>query len=67
MAENKTLIYHPLVHRDLVNMKEIIKSVLDRHKDSQVNLASEVAREKIASEIERALSSYGKYTIMSSR
>ena len=48
-------------------MKEIIKSVLDRHKDSQVNLASEVAREKIASEIERALSSYGKYTIMSSR
>ena len=25
MAENKTLIYHPLVHRDLVNMKEVIK------------------------------------------
>ena len=30
-------------------MKKIIKSVLDRHKDDQVNLGSEVAREKLAS------------------
>ena len=47
-------------------MKKIIKSVLDKHKDNQINLGSEVAREHLASEIERALSSYGKYTIMSS-
>ncbi len=47
-------------------MKKIIKSVLDKHKDSQINLGSEVAREEIASEIERALSSCGQYTIMSS-
>ena len=47
-------------------MKKIIKSVLDRHKDDQVNLGSKVAREKLASEIERALLSHGSYTVMSS-
>ena len=33
-------------------MKEIIKSVLDKHKDNQINLGSEAAREQLASEIE---------------
>ena len=47
-------------------MKEIIKSVLDRYKDEQLNLSSEVAREKLASDIEQALSSHGSYTSMSS-
>ena len=36
-------------------MKEIIKSVLDKHKDSQINLGSEAAREHLASEIEEVL------------
>lgn len=36
-------------------MKQIIKSVLDRYKDKQINLGSESAREQIASEIEAAL------------
>ena len=36
-------------------MKQIIKSVLDRYKDQQINLGSEAAREQIALEIEAAL------------
>jgi len=36
-------------------MKEIIKSVLDKHKDNQINLGSEAAREQLASEIEAML------------
>ena len=36
-------------------MKEIIKSVLDKHKDNQINLGSEAAREQLASEIEEVL------------
>ena len=36
-------------------MKEIIKSVLDRYKNRQINLGSESARENLASEIEAVL------------
>ena len=36
-------------------MKQIIKSVLDRYTDKQINLGSEAAREQIASEIEAVL------------
>ena len=36
-------------------MKEIIKSVLDKHEDNQIILGSEVAREQLASEIEAVL------------
>ena len=36
-------------------MKEIIKSVLDKHKDNQINLGSAAAREQLASEIEAVL------------
>ena len=36
-------------------MKQIIKSVLDRYTDKQVNLGSEAAREMIAAEITAAL------------
>ena len=36
-------------------MKEIIKSVLDRYKDRQINLGSETAREQLAIEIEAVL------------
>tara|TARA_R110002051_G_scaffold3874_1_gene20687 strand:- start:30 stop:194 length:165 start_codon:yes stop_codon:yes gene_type:complete len=36
-------------------MKHLIKKVLDRYKDRQINLGSESAREQIASEIEAVL------------
>ena len=36
-------------------MKHLIKEVLDRYKDRQINLASETAREQIAREIEAVL------------
>ena len=36
-------------------MKEIIKSVLDRYKDRQINLGSETARVHLAIEIEAVL------------
>ena len=36
-------------------MKQIIKSVLDRYTDKQINLSSEAAREMIAAEIAAAL------------
>ena len=36
-------------------MRDIIKSVLDRHKDSQLNLGSESARESLSVEIEAVL------------
>jgi len=36
-------------------MRDIIKSVLDRHKDSQLNLTSESARESLSVEIEAVL------------
>ena len=36
-------------------MKEIIREVLDKYKDSQINLGSETAREQIATEIEAVL------------
>ena len=36
-------------------MKEIIKSVLSRYKDSQINLASDSSVDLIASEIEAVL------------
>ena len=36
-------------------MKHLILKVLDRYKDRQINLASETAREQIASEIEAVL------------
>lgn len=34
-----------------INMKEIIKKVLNRHTDNQPNLASESARDMLATEI----------------
>ena len=43
-------------------MKRIIKSVLDRYTDQQINLGSESARESIASEISKALDENGTYT-----
>ena len=43
-------------------MKHLIREVLDKHKDSQINLGSEVARENIASEISEALIKNGTYT-----
>tara|TARA_R100000005_G_C4936325_1_gene162933 strand:+ start:516 stop:650 length:135 start_codon:yes stop_codon:yes gene_type:complete len=36
-------------------MKEIIKSVLDKYKDSQLNMGSESARDNLALEIELVL------------
>tara|TARA_Y100001963_G_scaffold110585_1_gene152914 strand:+ start:1503 stop:1667 length:165 start_codon:yes stop_codon:yes gene_type:complete len=36
-------------------MKHLIKKVLDRYKDRQINLGSESAREHLASEIEVVL------------
>ena len=36
-------------------MREIIKSVLDKYKDTQLNLASESAREQLALDIELVL------------
>lgn len=36
-------------------MKHLIREVLDKHKDSQINLGSEAAREQLASEIEEVL------------
>ena len=43
-------------------MKHLIREVLDKHKDSQINLGSEVARENIASEILEVLIENGTYT-----
>ena len=36
-------------------MKHLIREVLDKHKDSQINLGAEAAREQLASEIEAVL------------
>tara|TARA_R100000458_G_C8058374_1_gene102442 strand:- start:199 stop:336 length:138 start_codon:yes stop_codon:yes gene_type:complete len=41
-------------------MKEIIKKVLDRHKDSQVNMASDAFRQMLATEIEAVLLNEGR-------
>ena len=41
-----------IVNEEFVYMKEIIKKVLDRHKDGQGNLASESFRDMLAVEIE---------------
>ena len=41
-------------------MKHLIREVLDKHKDSQINLGSEVARENIASEILEVLIENGE-------
>jgi len=43
-------------------MKDIIKKVLDRHKDSQGNLASESFRKMLAMEIEAVLLNEGRKT-----
>jgi len=43
-------------------MKHLIREVLDKHKDSQINLGSEVARENIALEIFEVLIENGTYT-----
>lgn len=43
-------------------MKDIIKKVLDRHKDSQGNLASESFRKMLATEIEAVLLNEGRKT-----
>ena len=42
-------------------MKEIIKSVLSRYKNSQINLASDSSVDLIASEIEEAVLVKNKY------
>ena len=36
-------------------MKHLIKEVLDKYKDKQINLGSETAREHLATEIESVL------------
>jgi hypothetical protein len=41
-------------------MKDLIKKVLDRHKDSQVNMASEQFREMLAVEIEAVILNEGR-------
>ena len=43
-------------------MKQTIKKVLDRHKDSQGNLASESFRKMLAMEIEAVLLNEGRKT-----
>ena len=42
-----------------MNMKEIILQVLDELKDSQINLASECARQDIANEIYKRIKDDG--------
>lgn len=41
-----------------MNMKEIILQILDEMKDSQMNIASESARENLANKIMQGLDSY---------
>ena len=41
-----------------MNMKEIILEILDEMKDSQINIASEHAREHLADKIMEGLDSY---------
>ena len=41
-----------------MNMKEIILQILDEMKDSQMNIASEGARENLANKIMQGLDSY---------
>ena len=43
-----------------MNMKEIILQVLDELKDSQINLASESARQDIANEIYKRIKYHGQ-------
>ena len=42
-------------------MQKIIKKVLDRHKDSQINMSSESARESLSIEISESLKLNGEY------
>lgn len=42
-----------------MNMKQIILQVLDELKDSQINLASESARQDIANEIYKRIKDHG--------
>jgi len=44
-------------------MKHIIKEVLNNMSDSQINLASEAARETVSSLISAALKTKGSYTV----
>jgi hypothetical protein len=46
------------IHEILMNMKEIILQILDEMKDSQINIASESAREYLADKIMEGLDSY---------
>jgi ABC-type tungstate transport system permease subunit len=43
-------------------MKQIIESVLQRHQDQQINLASKAARKSLAEEIALVLTDRGTYT-----
>jgi len=43
-------------------MKDLIKKVLDRHKDSQGNMASESFRKMLAVEIEAVILNEGRKT-----
>jgi len=46
------------IYEILMNMKEIILQILDEMKDSQINIASESAREYLADKIMEGLDSY---------
>ena len=46
------------IYETLMNMKEIILQILDEMKDSQINIASESAREYLADKIMEGLDSY---------
>lgn len=46
-----------------MNMKEIILQVLDELKDSQINLASESARQDIANKIHERVDAYVVQTL----
>ena len=46
------------IYEILMNMKEIILQILDEMKDSQINIASESAREHLADKIMEGLDSY---------
>jgi len=46
------------IYEILMNMKEIILQILDEMKDSQINIASESARENLANKIMQGLDSY---------
>ena len=54
----KLLLTNSQIYEILMNMKEIILQILDEMKDSQINIASEHAREHLADKIMEGLDSY---------